>query len=109
MNRIKELREQHNMSQKDLAEVLFVEPHTISRYESEIIMPDIETFKIMAKHFGTSIDYIVGISDEPWPTVPVAEHQLDNDERALIYGYRKLDTLNRAKVDGFLSGLLSKE
>lgn len=109
MNRIKELREQKNMTQKDLAELLYVEPHTISRYESGIISPDIEAFKTMAQHFGTSIDYIVGLSNEPWPTIPVMENQLSKDERALIHGYRKLDAINKTKVESYLLGMLNKE
>lgn len=109
MNRIRELRERMGMTQKDLAEVLFVEPNTISRYESESITPDIEGFKLMAKNFGTTIDYIVGLTDEPWPAVPYAEKQLSDGERILVNGFRKLNEKNKAKVESFLLGMLSKE
>ena len=44
-NKIKEYRELNKMTQKDIAEILEVEPGTISKYESGMIEPNIESLK----------------------------------------------------------------
>ena len=41
--RIKAYRESKKMTQKDIAEILEVEPGTISKYESGMIEPNIES------------------------------------------------------------------
>ncbi len=40
---------------------------------------------------------------------PTAEKQLSDDERILVNGFRKLNEKNKAKVESFLLGMLSKE
>ena len=50
-NKIKQYRELNKMTQKDIAEVLGVEPGTISKYESGMIEPNIESIKKLAETF----------------------------------------------------------
>lgn len=61
-NKIKQYREKYKMTQKDIAEILEVEPGTISKYESGIIEPNIESLKRLAETFDITIDEL--ISDE---------------------------------------------
>jgi len=44
--KIKKYRELNKMTQKDVAEILEVEPGTISKYENGTIEPNIESLKI---------------------------------------------------------------
>lgn len=57
--KIKEQREQHKMTQKDIAEILEVEPATISKYEAGTIEPNIESLKKLAQTFNTTIDELI--------------------------------------------------
>lgn len=58
-NKIKEYREQNKMTQKDVAEILEVEPGTISKYESGMIEPNIESLKRLAETFNITVDELI--------------------------------------------------
>ena len=58
-NKIKEYRELNKMTQKDIAEILEVEPGTISKYESEMIEPNIESIKRLAETFNITVDELI--------------------------------------------------
>ena len=62
--RIKELRQQKNITQKQLSEVLAVTPLTIQRYECGSRCPDIDTVIELCKYFKVSSDYLIGLSDK---------------------------------------------
>ena len=62
-NRIKEYRKEKNVSQKALAEQLFVSDKTISRWELGNGLPDIELLPKIADVLGISIDKLVGEED----------------------------------------------
>lgn len=58
-NKIKKYRELNKMTQKDIAEILEVEPGTISKYESGMIEPNIESLKRLAETFNITVDELV--------------------------------------------------
>lgn len=58
-NKIKEYRELNKMTQKDIAEILGVEPATISKYEAGTIEPSIESLKRLAETFNVTIDELI--------------------------------------------------
>lgn len=63
MNRIKNLREEKGIYQKDLARLLNVSIPAINYYENEKRAMDTETASILADFFNVSIDYLLGKSD----------------------------------------------
>jgi len=58
---IRELREQHEMTQKELAEKMQVSFQTISKWENGVNMPDITHIPKLADLFGVSADVILGL------------------------------------------------
>jgi transcriptional regulator with XRE-family HTH domain len=56
---IRKQREAKGLTQKDLADKLFVTPQAISRWEKDAVEPSVDTLKQMATLFGTSIDELV--------------------------------------------------
>lgn len=64
MNRIKLLREENGMSQKELATKLSLSEGSISLYENESRKPSYEVLIKLSEIFNCSIDYIVGNSNE---------------------------------------------
>lgn len=58
-NKIKEYRELNKMTQKDIAEILGVEPATISKYEAGTIEPSIESLKRLAETFNITVDELI--------------------------------------------------
>ena len=62
--RIKDLREDNDKCQKDIAELLGISQQYYSEYENGNRTMPITHLITLAKYYGTSIDYIVGLSDE---------------------------------------------
>ena len=63
MNRIKFLREEKGVYQKDLAKLLDVTTPVINYYENEKRAISTKTASIPADYFGVSLDYLLGKSD----------------------------------------------
>ena len=63
--RLQELRKDHGVSQAQLAELLGVSHYTISSYECNRSDPDDNSKIIIAKLFDVSVDYLLGLIDEP--------------------------------------------
>ena len=62
--RIKDLREDHDMYQRDVAKLLGISQQYYSEYEKGKRTIPIQHLITLAKFYGTSIDYIVGLTDE---------------------------------------------
>lgn len=69
MLRIKDIREDREMKQKDVAEFLNISQTNYSKYELGKINIQIETLKKMSILFDTSVDYLLGLTNEvkPYP------------------------------------------
>ena len=60
-NKILQLRKEHNMTQKDLAELLSVTDKAVSKWERGINFPDLLTLEKIAEVFDTPVVEILGI------------------------------------------------
>lgn len=61
--RIKDLREDSDKYQKDIANLLGISQQYYSEYESGKRTIPIQHLIIMAKYYNTSIDYLVGLTN----------------------------------------------
>ena len=59
-NRIKDLREDRDMRQSDIARETGIDQRTISNYETGKTAPDAYALVKLADFFGVSIDYLLG-------------------------------------------------
>lgn len=55
-----ELRQDRKMTQKDLAQAMFVTVGTISNYENGVHYPDVEKLISLADYFNVTTDYLLG-------------------------------------------------
>ena len=58
-NRIRELREEQNLKQSELAEILGVRQNTLSTWETGRYEPDNEMLQRIAEYFHVSVDYVL--------------------------------------------------
>ena len=65
--RIRDLREDNDLTQKKLAELLNCTQQTYSRYETGEIIIDINSLVKLALFYKTSVDYLVGLTEDPKP------------------------------------------
>ncbi|MBQ7351332.1 MAG: helix-turn-helix transcriptional regulator [Clostridia bacterium] len=61
--RLKELRQENNISLKALSKAIGVSDIAISRWENGLRTPNIEYLLAIAKFFGVSSDYLIGLED----------------------------------------------
>lgn len=85
-DRLRELRQAHDMSQLELANRLGVHPMTISGYERGIRRPDFEVLDDLAEALDASFDYLLG-----------------NDDSNTGYPGRYHDRLDTSKIDTSLA------
>lgn len=65
--RLRDLREDRDLTQQALADLLNISQTTYSRYESGTLdIPSISLIKL-AKFYHTSIDYLLGLTDNMKP------------------------------------------
>ena len=67
MNRLRELREDKDLFQKDIAKVLNMSQTGYSQYETETNDIPTDILKRLADYYDTSIDYILYRTDERKP------------------------------------------
>lgn len=61
--RLKSLREERELSKRELAKLFNVSHSTINRWESGLQAPNIIYLYQIAKFFNVSADYLIGIED----------------------------------------------
>lgn len=64
MNRLKDLREDKDLLQKDVAKLINIPTRTYSSYENEERSLPIDILKKLAIFYNTSSDYIINLTNE---------------------------------------------
>ncbi|MDO3654589.1 helix-turn-helix domain-containing protein [Bacillus subtilis] len=64
-HKLKTLRKQEGLTQKELAEKLFLSQSSITRFEKEEILPTSETLSKIANYFDVSIDFLLDRPQSP--------------------------------------------
>ena len=69
MYRIRDLREDNNKSQKQIANMLGIQQNSYSQIENEVNNLQVDHLIKLAKYYSTSTDYLLGLTDEikPYP------------------------------------------
>lgn len=64
---IRNLREDHGFTQKQVAELLNVKQNTYSQYEIGVLHYPIEVLIKLSDLYETSVDYLLGLTEENKP------------------------------------------
>ena len=65
--RIKDLREDNDLTQREVAEYLHIKQNTYSQYENGQRQLPLDCLISLAKYYKTSTDYILGLTDKKEP------------------------------------------
>ena len=106
---LKLLRTQRNIGQDELARYLHCSAGTVSNYENGRHEPDLETLCLIARFYGVSADYLLGLSCCPLPAERTSNtvygkytvgrflrllgYLSEKDRLFLAYGFRLLEKL----------------
>lgn len=65
MEHLRKLRTERHLSQQALALEIDTTQQSINKYETGKAEPDFRTLKLLAEFFHTSVDYLIGYTDNP--------------------------------------------
>ncbi len=63
--RLKNIREDKDFSQKDIAELLNTTRQQVSKWETGAQKMGVDKYIKLAKHYNISLDYLLGLIDTP--------------------------------------------
>ena len=107
--RLKELREEKNLSQLDVAKALNTSQSNIARWENELNEPSSGFLIQLAKYFGCSIDYIVELSDDFGNiTLNTSAPALSQEENNLLADFRSLPRQEKAQATEYVHYLAQR-
>lgn len=98
-NRLKEIRQEKNLSQTDIAKALGVTRQAISLYEKGDREPKIDTWQKLADFFKVPTEYLMGITND---RVTLTVNDLNPAEED---AYKRITTMLR---DDYPKGSISK-
>lgn len=103
MLKLKELREQKNITQADFAKHFNISPSAVGMYEQGRRTPDIATIANFADYYGVTVDYLIGRIDDNATTAsapaPAPSESLSPSEETHIKKYRQLDADGKVRID----------
>lgn len=104
--RIRDLREDKDLTQNQLCEKLYMHKTTYTNYEQGKHTVPLDFAVLLADFYNVSIDYIAGRTKFPKGSQnPV----LSDDENNLLENYSKLSERNKGRVEQFIEQLCSQQ
>ena len=106
--KLRELRKKQNLTQMALGELLGISHRNISKYETGLIMPDIDTLISFADFFNVSLDYLVGREYVDY----IADSQKENlnvSETNFLNEYNKYDKGQKCDLINIVANVKSNE
>lgn len=91
-NRIKTLRTQSHMTQRELAQKIGLTPKMISFYEKSERIPPADIIIKFVDIFNVSADYLLGLSNSPDAKEVIHGEQLSIEEKEIVDAYRAMNT-----------------
>lgn len=90
-NRIKTLRTQSHITQRELAEKIGLTPKMISFYEKSERIPPADIIIKFVEIFNVSADYLLGLSSSPDAKEIIHGEQLSTEEKEIVEAYRAMN------------------
>lgn len=95
-----------NITQKELAQQLFISPSTLNGYIKNNREPNYETLKNMAEILNVSADYLLGIHLNNEQDI-IPELHLTKNEIKLLKSFRQMDKSNKLSLLSYANIILS--
>lgn len=69
IDRLKEIRQDKDLTQRDIAKILNISQVVYSRYETGVRLIPVDLLIKLANYYKVSVDYVLGLTDEnkPYP------------------------------------------
>lgn len=104
-DRVRKLREGHNMTQTELSEILGMKTYTtVSKWEKNENFPKGKDLKKLAEIFNVTSDYLLGLTDNRLGKITT-----HSEQPQIISVYNKLEQPRQEKVLDFAKGQLEEQ
>lgn len=110
--RLRSLRENKHLTQKDASEIFDISRERYNQYETGKRKPDYDILMSFAKYFNVSTDYLLGYSNKKTATeseqLPVIFHTKNEEKLLTIFNKLKKESLQEKaliKFEGYVDGL----
>lgn len=90
MKNLRRLRQLSGLSQEKLAQEFEITQQAIYKYETGLSQPDLDRLMEFSDFFDTSVDYLIGHTEDPRPIPSATPDTLDADGYTLLSCYRSL-------------------
>ena len=104
MLKLKELREELNLSQLDIAKGIETSQRNISRWENGTNEPTSSFVVKLSDYFQCTTDYLLGRENE-YGIIETKNNSLSENENQLVNLFRKLNERDQNKVLGYIQAL----
>ena len=88
--KLAQLRKKHNMTQQQIGDILNVSYQTISKWENNVVLPDITMLPLISNYFGVSVDALLGL-------VPLEPEYQPSGAGTSNYWEKRLEYLKRTR------------
>ena len=110
-SKIKELRLENTLTQRELSKKIHIAQNTLSQIENNIANPSYEVLNLIADFFQCSTDYLLGREGD-FGNITIQTEKpapMPQDEQNLLDVYRKLDTVNKMHVSAYAEVRLEEQ
>ena len=105
-HRIRDLREDKDLTQEQLCKLLYMHKTTYTNYEQGKHTVPLDFAVTLAEFYNVSLDYIAGLTNNINGT---SHSQLFNEEQQLTSKFSQLSERNKGKLEQFLENLLEQQ
>lgn len=102
--RIRELRQEFNMTQEELGVKIGQTKSNVSKYETGALEPNIQTLNMLSDVFGVSIDYLIGKTN-----VRNQNQSVDEDLFELMNNFENLSEESKKELEKYIHLLKMKD
>ena len=118
MNKFKQLRNEKNLTQVEIAKIFNIDQTTVSKWENGKAFPDTEILIKLAKFYDVSTDYLLSLSDFYYPdNFKGVEKDLierppyeitDKQTLDVVKLFKYMNDIQKAQVLGYAVALLEQ-
>lgn len=104
LQRLRDLREDEDLKQEDIAKILHISKNTYSMYERGLRTIQTEMLIELAKFYKVSIDYIAGLTNNKRGL-----NNLEKEQEYILNMYSQLNDKNKGKVETYIEMLIENQ
>lgn len=103
--KLKYLRERKKLTQNEMSKILNVNQSNYSKYEKNVIEPNIDTLKKIADFYGVSLDYLC--EHETKNLLDISRY--NEYKKGIIYAMEQLNEKNDLILLGYVTHMLAEQ